>query len=212
MERVEVLKNAESMVSEWAKPFICPLTRDTKVLAEVLDFRLRHSNYNDGVILTSTFCNDCDVNGVKSWVTLFAVTAGIKMANSPNAEFHCPTCKTKIVPTPPPPADKDRCDLDTVRVPRELSYAEVHVLQKQLEADRIQIEDLQRVVKLQDEYIQKMKDREILVYARTYTHCLKRKFEEGEQIRLMKMSSTYPDAFRLMAKDEVNASRNQQQL
>jgi len=208
MQRVEMLKKAKTMVQEWAKEFICPLTRTTKVLEEVLDCRLRNSNYNDGVILTSTFCKNCDEKDVKSWVTLFAVTADIKMANCyPQTEFHCPTCKSKIVPTPPVPADKDRCDLDTVRLPREVTFAEVYVLQTQLEADRIKIQDLEIKVKTQDELIRDVLDREGATCAMTYKHCLKRKFEEGEQIFLMKMSSTNPAAFRLMAKDEVNASR-----
>jgi len=42
MERVEVLKDARSMVSGWAKPFKCPLTEDTDVLAQALKYRICH--------------------------------------------------------------------------------------------------------------------------------------------------------------------------
>ena len=207
MEHVEVLKDARAMVTEWVEVFECPRTLNTRVMREALRCRIEKAWYNDGVILTSTFCEACHVAGVKSWVAFFCHKHTIDYANSHDTDFKCPKCKVVIVPTPLPPTAMDRCDLSTVHVLHELTYAEVHVLQEQLEADRRKIQDLEKALKMKEEYIQKLQDDETGACAKTFMHCLKRPRDEGELNYLVKLSSTQPDTFRSLVKHEVFAKK-----
>jgi len=203
MESVPKLKDARSMVSEWAKPFVCPLACDTRALTICLKDHIAQIPKQSGVVLSSTFCNACSEAGMVSYVSSVGQKEEIAYANVHDSDFECPECKALIVPTPLPPTVDDLCDLDTVGVLCKRTFAEVHVLQQQLEADRIKIQDLEKALKMKEEHIQKLVEDAAGACAKTFVHCLKRPKVDGELDHLLKLSSTQPDTFRSFVKHEV---------
>jgi len=164
MQKVDALMNAEQILTELSKHFICPLTGNTYALKKSLVACIEKTRFYGGVVDMRSYCKTCEEADKCSWVSGYDFKESIDSAYKFGFELLCPTCHTKITPLPKISLPADHVAIDSVKMPHTLSFAQVDVLQIKLEMDRSKIQILKEESDKKDETIKDLRDaRDILI-------------------------------------------------
>ena len=225
MEKVVKFKTAQQILTEWHKPFECPFMGDTFTMQKFMISCIEKSVFHNGVVDLRLFCQACREEHRHTWATSFDFREHIESAKKFGSDLLCPTCHHKIAPIPEIFFPDDNVAVESLEVTRKVSFAEVHVLQRQIKSDKSTMEAMGVELEEKDELIKDLRrtrDQQIkelrndieqlkgelrnvqeAACASTYMHCLQHKMKDSDEKFMLQLQLDQPANFRRVVRQKV---------